>query len=240
MAKSVAVIRCCGDSDKAKLSHQYEGIKTCEAAKLYNAGPKQCFFSCIGYGDCVTACNFDAIKINEKGIPVVDDELCTGCGACAESCPKNVIEMLSKDTKVFVGCTSTDAGKDVKQGCSIGCIGCKICEKNCPHDAIHVVDNIAYIDQEKCTSCGICVAKCPTKVIVDKIKFRPKMTITPNCVGCGRCVSACPVNCITGEAKQKHEIDPKKCFGCAECVFVCPINKVKPNSPAIIQIGAYS
>ena len=49
--------------------------------------------------------------------------------------------------------------------CSVGCIACGLCEKNCPSDAIHVVDNIAHIDQSKCTGCGTCVTKCPRKII---------------------------------------------------------------------------
>ena len=42
------------------------------------------------------------------------------------------------------------------KACSVGCIGCHLCEKNCPKDAVHVIDNVAYIDQEKCVGCGIC------------------------------------------------------------------------------------
>ena len=52
--------------------------------------------------------------------------------------------------------------------CSVGCIACHLCEKNCEHDAVHVVDNIAYIDQEKCVGCGTCAEKCPKKIILAK------------------------------------------------------------------------
>ena len=61
--------------------------------------------------------------------------------------------------------SSKDKGKDVMSVCKVGCIGCKLCEKNCEADAIHVVDNIAYIDQDKCTGCGVCAEKCPKKII---------------------------------------------------------------------------
>jgi formate hydrogenlyase subunit 6/NADH:ubiquinone oxidoreductase subunit I len=64
-----------------------------------------------------------------------------------------------------------------KNGCATGCIACGICEKVCPHGAIHVVKdpaqdswpnprglkNVAVIDYDKCTGCGICVSKCPQK-----------------------------------------------------------------------------
>ena len=68
--------------------------------------------------------------------------------------------------KHIVQCSSKDKGKDVMKACSVGCIGCHLCEKNCPSDAIHVIDNVAYIDQEKCTGCGICAEKCPKKIIL--------------------------------------------------------------------------
>ena len=63
-------------------------------------------------------------------------------------------------------CSSKDKGKDVMKACSVGCIGCHLCEKNCPKDAVHVIDNVAYIDQEKCVGCGICAQKCPKKIIL--------------------------------------------------------------------------
>ena len=69
------------------------------------------------------------------------------CGKCVEACPKHLIELIPYDTKHVVKCSSKDKGKDVMKACSVGCIGCHLCEKNCPSDAVHVVDNVAYIDQ---------------------------------------------------------------------------------------------
>ena len=52
------------------------------------------------------------------------------------------------------------------KACSVGCIACHLCEKTAHPDAVHVVDNVAYIDQEKCTKCGLCAEKCPKKIIL--------------------------------------------------------------------------
>ena len=63
--------------------------------------------------------------------------------------------------------------------CSTGCIACKICEKNCPFDAIHVVDNLAVIDYDKCKACGICANKCPKGVLTGKKPAAPAAAAAP-------------------------------------------------------------
>ena len=108
---------------------------------------------------------FDAIHVVD-GIAKVDKEVCKACGKCIAACPKHLIELVPYEAKHLVQCSSKDKGKDVMKACSVGCIGCHLCEKNCPNDAVHVVDNVAYIDQEKCTGCGICAEKCPKKIIL--------------------------------------------------------------------------
>ena len=108
-----------------------------------------------------------AIEIID-GVAVVDKDKCVSCGKCVSTCPKHIIELLPAKKKVKVECSSKDNGKGVMAVCSAGCIACKICEKNCPFDAIHVVDNLAVIDYDKCKACGICANKCPKGVITGK------------------------------------------------------------------------
>ena len=140
-------------------------MSDCRAANKLAGGAKSCSFGCLGLGTCVSACQFDAIHI-ENGIAVVDEEKCTACGMCKKVCPKDVIEIMPKDNKVYVKCNSRDTGKVVNAACKVGCIACKICEKNCPFVAISIKDNLAVIDYDKCKSCGICAEKCPKKVII--------------------------------------------------------------------------
>ena len=164
-ARQVAYVKCAGTCEKTKDNYEYTGVEDCEMmAFIPGGGAKACAFGCLGFGSCVKACPFDAIHIVE-GIAVVDKEACKACGKCIATCPKHLIELVPYEQKHLVQCSSKDKGKDVMSVCSVGCIGCKMCEKVCESDAVHVVDNIAHIDPEKCTNCGKCAEKCPKKII---------------------------------------------------------------------------
>ena len=165
-ARQVAFVKCAGTCDKAGKDYEYHGLNDCIMVNMMQSGgPKSCNYGCLGEGTCVKACPFDAIHIVD-GIAVVDKEACKACGKCVAACPKHLIELVPYKAKHLVQCSSKDMGKNVMKACSVGCIGCHLCEKNCPKDAVHVVDNVAYIDQEKCVGCGICAQKCPKKIIL--------------------------------------------------------------------------
>lgn len=164
MVKYTAYVKCSGDKDSSDNKFTYYGPKTCREAIVVSGGPKGCEYGCVGFGSCVNVCEFDAIHI-ENGVAVVDKDKCTACGKCVSECPKKLIEIVPYDNNVRVACNSNNKGKDVKEVCKKGCIGCKLCEKICESDAIHVENNIAHIDYEKCNKCGKCVEKCPAKII---------------------------------------------------------------------------
>ena len=137
-------------------------------ASLY-AGDTGCSYGCLGQGDCVVVCNFDAIKMDPRtGLPEVDQEKCTACGACVKACPKFIIELRNmgpKNRRIFVSCVNKDKGGVAKKACEVACIGCYKCVKACPFDAITITDNLAYIDYNKCKLCRKCVTECPTHAI---------------------------------------------------------------------------
>ena len=170
----VAFVKCGGTCDKAQNKYEYDGIDDCiMASQLAGASSKACAYGCMGLGSCVKVCKFDAIKI-ENCVAVVNPDLCVACGKCVSTCPKKIIDLVPKKKKVKVQCSSKDMGKAVMSVCSAGCIGCKICEKTCKFDAIHVIDNIAVIDYDKCKNCGMCANKCPKKVITGYRVEAPK------------------------------------------------------------------
>lgn len=178
----VATVRCGGVCDKRPRTNTFDGAKSCAVVSSLYVGETACAYGCLGYGDCVEACVFDAIRINpETGIAEVDAEKCTACGACVKACPKNIIELRKKWPKgraVYVGCMSKDKGAVVMKACKTGCIGCGKCEKVCAFGAITVENNLAYIDPQKCKLCRKCVNECPTGAIklvgMDPLPKTPK------------------------------------------------------------------
>ncbi|MCG8412308.1 MAG: Fe-S cluster domain-containing protein [Bacteroidales bacterium] len=165
----VAVVRCSGSPAHRKRTNAYDGATSCAISSSLYSGETGCEFGCLGLGDCVDVCDFDAIYMNEEtGLPVVVDDKCTACGACVKACPNTIIELRKKnkkDRKIFVSCVNHDKGGIAKKACSVACIGCGKCVKVCPFDAITLENYCAFIDSEKCKLCRKCVLECPTGAI---------------------------------------------------------------------------
>lgn len=163
-APHVARVLCQGETGVVKPRYDYDGLLTCHSAVGIAGGPSQCVWGCVGLGDCVRVCRFDAMKI-ENGLVVIDEEKCTACGMCVKECPRSVIKLLPKAARVTVRCQNKALPRESREVCSKACIACKRCERACLYDAIHVINNCAIIDPAKCTLCGECVIVCPTKCI---------------------------------------------------------------------------
>ena len=165
MEKQVAFVPCSGEDGVASKRFNYSGPQNCQAAMVFgDKSNKDCLFACIGYGDCVKACKFDATH-TVNGVAKVDREKCIGCGACAEVCPKKIIRLIPYAQTVMPTCSSKDKGAAVMKKCDVGCIGCMKCERECPAEAIKVTDNLASIDTSKCIQCGHCAEVCPRHII---------------------------------------------------------------------------
>ncbi len=163
----VAHVFCKGDTDCTSERFTYTGTKTCASANALFSGFLSCSYGCLGFGDCVAACPFDAIDIR-KGIAVINEYKCKGCEKCVPVCPKKIITMVPKnDNNYKVDCSNHHAGGETRKQCKIGCIACQRCVKACPVEAI-VMDNfLAVIDPRKCISCGKCREVCPVGTISD-------------------------------------------------------------------------
>ena len=173
----VAVVRCNGTCELRPRTAVYDGLQTCAAMNATGAGDTACGYGCLGCGDCVAACPFDAIHINpETRLPEVDEDACTACGNCVKACPRHIIELRKKGPKgrrVYVSCVNKDKGAVAMKACKAACIGCGKCQKECNFDAITIENNLSYIDFNKCKMCRKCVDACPTHAIL-AVNFPPR------------------------------------------------------------------
>lgn len=166
----VAVLKCNGTCDVRPRVARYDGAQSCAVLAMAGTGEGSCPFGCLGCGDCVVACNYDAVRINpETGLAEFDDSKCVGCGACVKACPRHIIELRDKGPRgmrVWVACSNTEKGGVASKECKAACIGCSKCVKVCTHEAITVTNNLSYIDYTKCKLCRKCVDVCPTHAIL--------------------------------------------------------------------------
>ncbi len=173
----VAVVRCNGTPGQRPKTSMYDGALSCTIASSLYTGDTGCPYGCLGMGECVEACKFDAIRMNpETLLPEVRDELCTACNACVIACPRNIIELRKKnkkDRKIYVACINEEKGGIARKSCRAACIGCGKCVKVCPYEAIELDNNLAYIDASKCRLCRKCAPECPTNAILE-INFPAK------------------------------------------------------------------
>ena len=176
VTRKVAMVRCSGartfDAEGnltkgAKMKANYEGFHDCLAAsKVGGSGPLSCKYGCLGYGSCTRVCKYGAISV-KNGVAVVDEDLCVGCMACAQVCPRKIITAVEPSQNVIIACNSLAKGAVTNRACTVGCIGCGKCMKNCPSGAITITNNLAQIDSSKCTNCGECAKVCPKGLIKD-------------------------------------------------------------------------
>ncbi len=162
-----AVVHCQGGTSLCTQRCDYEGEQDCRSAHLTSGGPKACLYGCLGFGTCAGACPFGAITMSVERLPVVDPEKCTGCGVCMEVCPRDLISLLDVRYKTYLGCSSRDSGKAVRNTCSVGCITCRRCAKDDPNGAIVMENDLPVLDYEKAGGdFSVAVEACPMNCYV--------------------------------------------------------------------------
>lgn len=186
----------------------------------------------------VNACPVGGDTVGNKiaeimGVAAQETEPMTAFVHCQGDCEK------AKTDYVYTGVEDCRMAAFVPNGgpkeCNSGCLGYGTCVKECPFDAIHIVNGIAVVDNEKCKACGKCVAVCPKhliSLIPKKAKIKVACSSTDKgpvamkacdvaCIGCGICVKNCPNQAI--KVENFHAIiDYEKCTGCGICKEKCP------------------
>ena len=130
--KRVARLACAGGAHVARHKAQYAGLESCRAAALVSGGGKGCSWGCLGLADCDRACEFNAIEMDQHGLPVVSEALCTACGDCVEVCPKSLFSLHPVSHRLWVACRNLLNGELAEAECEVACTGCGRCAADAP------------------------------------------------------------------------------------------------------------
>jgi Na+-translocating ferredoxin:NAD+ oxidoreductase RNF subunit RnfB len=165
--KVVARLMCAGGASASAQRASYSGIATCAAASVVAAGGKGCAWGCLGLADCVRSCTFDAMAMNDDGLPVVDLAKCTACGDCVRACPKSLLELHPVDRRLLVQCRNLIAGDGITSDCAVACTACGKCVMDAAPGLISVASGVAAIDYSRNDLADPrAVERCPTGAIV--------------------------------------------------------------------------
>lgn len=164
--RRVARLACAGDRNRAPALARYEGPANCASAALIDAGGRSCAWGCLGLGDCERACRFDAITMDPRGLPVVDEARCTACGDCVRACPKDLFHLVPAAQPLWVACSHPGAGQALVAACNVACTACGRCVQDAP-DHLQLLGNLP---RPLAGATGLppraAIDRCPTGAIV--------------------------------------------------------------------------
>jgi len=165
--KRVARLACAGGRHVARMRARYEGLGTCRAAAVAGGGGKACSWGCLGLGDCESVCDFDAIHMNQYGLPVVDAALCTACGDCVEVCPKSLFSLEPVSHQLWVACKNHADGDTAELQCEVACTACGKCVMDAAPGLISLERELAVIDYTRNrVAKREVIERCPSGAIV--------------------------------------------------------------------------
>ncbi len=72
---------------------EYKSIKSCKIFKQIYQSQTRNLNDCLGFGDCITTCEQNAIIIEDGRAHVTS--VCNGCGKCIKTCPNSLINMIT-------------------------------------------------------------------------------------------------------------------------------------------------
>ena len=187
---------------------------------------------CLTYKDLDTPIDYDNLialgsMMGSGGMIVMDEDNCMvdvakffleftveeSCGKCTP-CREGTRRMLEILTKITNGKGELSDIDELEQ-LALSIKDSALCGlgQTAPNPVLSTLKNfrdeyIAHVVEKRCPA-GVC-------------KSLIKYYITDKCIGCGKCKRNCPAGAITGEIKQKHEIDTSICIKCGACKASCP------------------
>lgn len=197
----------------------------------------------------VTACSVGGQVVADKiaeimGVNPVATEKKVAVVLCQGDCDK------AKDKYEYHGimdCRAQNILAGGSKSCSYGCLGCGTCKDVCEFGAIEIINGVAVIDKEKCTSCEKCIEACP-KNIIELVPYEQQVIVkckskdagkvvrgncSIGCIGCRICVRSCPEEAFNF-GNFLAEINYDKCTNCGTCVEKCPTKAIWSDLEEIV------
>jgi electron transport complex protein RnfB len=140
----------------------------------------------LGLGDCMKACTFHAIHMNDRRLPVVDMAKCTACGDCVQACPRDLFEIMPLSHALIVQCSAPMEGEEARAVCQVACDACGRCAQDAPTGLIHMDNNLPVVDYAAGGPASPrAVLRCPTGAIrwVQGRQFAPSRSVSLTGVG---------------------------------------------------------
>lgn len=116
-AEPLKSLNDCLGGHRAADKYYYDGAATCAALSSLYGGKRVCTVGCLGMGDCIRSCKFNAIHMGPDGYPVVDEAKCVGCGACEKACPKSILTVRTMSQRLLHFNEEDDALAPCQQTC---------------------------------------------------------------------------------------------------------------------------
>jgi len=165
--KRIARLKCAGGLSNVKNLARYHGMESCRAAVAVDGGGLACAWGCLGLADCERACTFDAIKMNEDALPVVEPELCTACNDCVEVCPQDLFVLVPESHRLFVQCNSPLTGEAAVERCLVACDACGRCALDSPGGTVEMQNGLPIVHHDMDVKpAPRATWRCPTGAIV--------------------------------------------------------------------------
>ncbi len=138
---------------------------------------------------------FAAIRFKVEGDPLVEqiDALLpqTQCGQCGFPGCRPYAEAIANETVEINQCPP---GGETTIHALADLLDREPLPLN-PENGVEAIKTVAFIDEQVCIGCTLCIQACPVDAILGAAK-QMHTVIESECTGCDLCLPPCPVDCI--------------------------------------------